>query len=334
MPGTAVYVNAPQVVVPVTVSFVNPNNVLTDPTAVQVAVTDPTGQTTSYVYSGDTDGLNVLFKTAVGKYEIDLRATDSGPLLPGLWNTVWVGSGGLVANGVQVTTGSFRVMPLDSLSGQQRWYVGLDEFKSRSATVSAQTGDDYEIGMAIQAATGWINRYCGTAFYRVTEPRTYALTNIYTLAIDQVVPGSITEFALDYDGDGTFGTLWQPGANYQVYRQASSYNANLAGIKRPDDFVEAILSGPNAVDGGQFFPFTWPFSHKDRVKITATWGWEEVPPEVTQACFMYAMYLYKAKDAPYGMIGSADLGTIHVQAPAGVVDLLRPFIFYRNRFGC
>lgn len=246
---------------------------------------------------------------------------------------MWVGSGGTVVNGVQVTTGSFRVMPLDSLAGQQRWYVGLEEFKSRSSSINAATADDYEIGMAIQAATGWINRYCGTAFYQVTEARTYPVRSIYSLPIDQVVPDSITEFALDYDGDGTFETLWTPGANYQVFREARSYNPTSAGIRRPDDFVECLLGGPYTVAGGQFFPFTWPFSHKDRVKITATWGWEEIPPEVTQACFQYATYLYKAKDSPYGMVGTPDLGTIHVQAPAGVVDLLRPYIFYRSRFG-
>ena len=307
------------------VTFINLAGAQADPSSVSCTVMSPVGVVTTYTYSSGS-GVNQIVKINTGNYSLTL----TGLTLDGLYSFTWVGTGNSVN---QVTAGSFRVISLSSLSGQQRWYCGLDEFKSRNSQLITNTADDYEISMAIQTASGWINRYCGTHFFQVAEARTYPVTDTYCLPIDQIVPGSITAFQLDYDGDGVFETNWTEGQNYQVMREGETYNQNYAGIYRPFDFVRVILGGPVTVAGGQFFPFVWPFTHNDRVKITGTWGWQQVPPEVTQACLIMATQLFKEKDSPWGVAGVGDMGLIRTSQSPFLIELLRPFINPRKKVG-
>jgi hypothetical protein len=257
------------------------------------------------------------------------------PAPAGLWNVTWVGVGGSVTAGAQVIPQSVRVLSLTALTGKQNWYAGLEELKSRlgESYLQANAADDYELTTALRTATGVINRYCGTHFNQITEARTFAALDIYHLPIDQVVPGSITAFNIDYDGDGIFETPWTEGQNYQVLREGLSYNVNDVGVPRPQDWVTVLLTGPGGVEGGQFLPFIWPFTHMDRVQIIATWGWAEVPPEISEACLLLATDYFKSKDAPFGIAGVADIGQVRVQQSPWVIDLLRPYIFPRKKFG-
>lgn len=334
MTNSPIYFDTADVVIPVTPPvFVNGNNMAVTPDSVTCVVTDPEENSTTYTYgSGEPGDLNAVYQVSTGKYELDLQPFSvETPPPPGLWHTTWVGSGGGVANSVQVNTTSFRVMGLSTLAGQNNFYCGLEELKSRLGVANSVTADDYEMTMAIKIATAYINRYCGTHFFRVTEARTFPVTNIYFLPIDQVVPGSITSFRIDVDGDGVFETPWTEGTNYQVYREGATYNQNYAGVDRPFDFVKVIMgTGPA---GGQFFPFVWPFTHDDRVQITATWGWKEIPPEVQHAALLLSVQLFKEKDSPWGVVGMSDLGAVRVQQSPWIVDLLRPFKNPRKTVG-
>ena len=321
------YANASEAVEVTPVTFFNLAGSSADPSSVTCVLVDPTGSATTYTYAAGS-GINEITKVATSDYALSV----DGLTTPGLYMFTWIGTGNMVQ---QVTPGTFRLVPLtDITTGKQNWYCGMEEFKSRNSISSLSTADDYEISAAIQVASGWINRYCGTHFYQVTEARTYAVWDIYSMPIDQIVPGSITAFQLDYDGDGVFETSWTEGTNYQVLREGETYNQNYAGIDRPFDFVRVILGGPTTVAGGQFFPFVWPFTHNDRVKITGTWGWQQVPPEVTQACLIMATQLFKEKDSPWGMAGVGDLGVIRTSQSPFLVELLRPYINPRHKVGC
>jgi hypothetical protein len=320
------YANANEAIEITPVSFFNLADVITDPASVTCVIVDPTGVPTTYTYAAGS-GINQIVKVSTGDYSLSV----DGLSTPGLYMFTWIGTGSGVQ---QVTPGTFRLVPItDVTTGMQNWYCGLDEFKSRNSIPLTNVADDYEISMAIQTASGWINRYCGTHFYQVAEARTYPVTDIYYLPIDQIVPGSITSFKIDYDGDGVFETAWTEGQNYQVYREGDTYNQNYAGIKRPFDFVKVIMGGPALTAGGGFFPFVWPFTHDDRVQITGTWGWQQIPPEVTQACLIMATQLFKEKDSPWGMAGVGDLGVIRTSQSPFLVELLRPFINPRKKVG-
>lgn len=49
-----------------------------------------------------------------------------------------------------------------------------------------------------------------------------------------------------------------------------------------------------------------------RVRVTARWGWPEVPQTIQEATLIQALRLYKRKDSPEGVLGSAEWGTVRV----------------------
>jgi hypothetical protein len=56
----------------------------------------------------------------------------------------------------------------------------------------------------------------------------------------------------------------------------------------------------------------WPAGAVDRVRVTARWGWPTVPAPITQAARLLAARLYRRKDSPEGVVGSADFGAVRV----------------------
>lgn len=54
------------------------------------------------------------------------------------------------------------------------------------------------------------------------------------------------------------------------------------------------------------------FLNSLEAQVTAQWGWPAVPTEVEQAALIQAMRLFKRKDSPEGVLGSAEWGTVRV----------------------
>jgi hypothetical protein len=49
-----------------------------------------------------------------------------------------------------------------------------------------------------------------------------------------------------------------------------------------------------------------------RVRVTARWGWPEVPDEIEQATLIQAARLFRRKDSPEGVTGSAEWGVVRL----------------------
>ncbi|MEU9888669.1 hypothetical protein [Sphaerisporangium sp. NPDC051011] len=56
---------------------------------------------------------------------------------------------------------------------------------------------------------------------------------------------------------------------------------------------------------------TWGFG-TTRVRVTARWGWPAVPDDIAQAALIQAARLYRRKDSPEGVAGSAEWGLIRL----------------------
>lgn len=68
----------------------------------------------------------------------------------------------------------------------------------------------------------------------------------------------------------------------------------------------------------------WP----RRVKITATFGWPEVPEDIIQAHLLQAMRLYRRKDSPEGIAGSAEWGLVRVpRVDPDVEEMIADYCF-------
>jgi hypothetical protein len=329
-----VYYNSPSegaAVVPVT--FTSLAGVVTDPASITCLVTDPTGASTTYNYL--TGPNNTITRSSAGNYALNI----TGLTTAGLYVTTWVGTGNNVQ---QISPYTFRLVPLSDVgTGMQFWYTGKEELKSRLNITDSTS--DYEMQLAIQAVTNWINSYCGRHFYQLTEARTYCPTNIWELPVDDIVstPAVVSgcQVKVDYDGDGIFETSWAQGVNYQLKlgtpgNSQDNYNVNAAGVPRPYTQLQVLMGTPGSNGaGGGWLPFTWPYTHLDRVQVTATWGWNTVPPAVSQASLLLCTDLFKSKDAPWGVAGTAETGLMRVQSNPWSVELLHDYVQTRRKIG-
>ena len=57
---------------------------------------------------------------------------------------------------------------------------------------------------------------------------------------------------------------------------------------------------------------SWGHGRGARVRVTARWGWPTVPEEVAQATLIQATRLFRRKDSPEGVTGSAEWGAIRL----------------------
>jgi hypothetical protein len=173
-------------------------------------------------------------------------------------------------------------------------------------------------------ANGLASHNCGQHFYRVTETRTFRPHNIWEINIDPVI--TVTALNVDTVGNGVFDQAWVQGVDYQLIVGHNEYNPNAFGVARPYRKVQVLQAG-------KWFPYTWPYSHLDRVQVVGTWGWPAVPPGVTQACLVLAAQWFKEKDAPFGVAGVSDFGVVRIQANPWVVEQLRPYIYTKRKVG-
>lgn len=326
------------------VQFLNAAGTATDPASVTCVITDPTGAVTAYTYGGSGPN-NTITRSATGSYALSV----TGLTVSGLYMFTWIGTGSGVQ---QVTPGTFRLVPLtDTGTGMQFWYTGLEELKSRinrlptGNNAASYHVDDYELQLAIQTVAGWINSYCGRHFYQITESRTFAPTDgIWEIGIDDLVstPSVAANVAvtLDYDGDGNYDVAWTQGVEYQlklarIGGTEDAYNINAAGVPRPYRAIQVLTGVPGQASpvGGGWFPWLWPFTYLNRVKVTGTWGWNTVPPAVQQASLMLCVDMFRTKDAFWGIGGSADTGLIKIGASPYIVELLKDYVLMKRKAG-
>ena len=264
------------------------NGVATDATLATLTITDPTGATST----------PSVTHVSTGTYSATVACT-----LTGVWLYKWVGTG----TASDVVEGTFTVTSID-----QTLYATVEELKSRLQITG--TADDFELTMAVQAASRSIDQICGRYFWRGTDTRTYVPQGIAQQSVDDLV--SVTTLKVDRDGDGVFEETWTPGTDYALtpFNSASS-----TGEQRP-------YTGFIIVNAARYLPFIWLWSHLDRIQITGVFGWPAVPPLVKQAALIAAADLFKLKDAAFGVAGISDLGVMRVQNNPMVYQMLGRYL--------
>jgi hypothetical protein len=314
MTATVLFDNVNQLAF-ITAVFHNVGGTAADPTAVTCIVTDPSGNSITHSYLGTAPA--DITKPLVGNYALSVSCVPNVAGVDGLWSFNFVGTGTTVIDNVQ--PGTFRVFapPTPNL------YCGLEELKDRLGITD--NTDNYAAEQAIQAASSWVNEYCGQHFFRVTETRTFVPKDLLYLSIDPLI--SNTALNVDTTGNGTFDQAWVLGTDYQLYLDEDSYNLNALGVQRPFKKVQVVQSG-------RWFPFLYPYAHLDRVQITGTWGWPSVPPGVAQATLVLASQWFKEKDAPFGVAGVSDFGIVRIQQNPWITEMLRPYINVKKKVGC
>lgn len=171
-------------------------------------------------------------------------------------------------------------------------YATLAQFKA--AVGITDSTDDSALQAVLDATDTLIDLYCDrkTGFGTASETRYYTAESYEYVLTDDLV--SITTLQTDDDANGTYETTWTSGTDYEL----APRNAALDGFPYTE------------IDTSVTWPRNFPKDVYLGVKVVGVFGFPSVPAAVTQAEIIQAGAVWNSRTAPFGVIGSADLGGI------------------------
>jgi hypothetical protein len=197
-------------------------------------------------------------------------------------------------------------------------YVTVEDFKAWVGL--GDTIDDATIAKALAAASGAIDKFCGTHFWMTAAgvQRKFDSCDPYRLRIDDAA--AVTEVATDPNSDGVFETVWA-AADFQLL----PLNPAAAPETLPFDEVRAV--------GTLTFPRVT--RRVGLIRVTGTWGWPAAPEAVEEATLLTANRLVKRKGSPEGVSGFDEFGVIRISSrdDPDAVRLLTPYRRSRRKGG-
>lgn len=181
---------------------------------------------------------------------------------------------------------------------------------------------DEELDEAINTACRAIDAYCHQRFIvdSAATAREFDVDRIdydtygrQVINVDSLQSGTITAVVSD-DGDtGTYGTTWTASTDYYTWPlNAINERGETCAITR------LVTTGTKTVRTSGYRP---PF------KVTAKWGWPAIPAPVKAAALEVAADLVKRREAPFGVAGFGEFGTVRISNDVlrRVVSLLAPY---------
>lgn len=189
-------------------------------------------------------------------------------------------------------------------------YGSVDALKKRLNIEVADTSRDDLLLSALGAASRGIERATGRRFWldpapvaRVYNPRRRLVREVdgELLLTDDI--GDVTGMVVETGS----GTSYTPVTDYETWPEnALADGKPVTGLLR--------IFGIWAVPGM-------------RIRITTRYGWPEDPDPVTEASLIQAARLYRRKDSPEGVTGSAEWGVVRVsRRDPDVWNLIEPYI--------
>ncbi|MET9965450.1 phage head-tail connector protein [Streptomyces sp. NPDC006356] len=189
-------------------------------------------------------------------------------------------------------------------------YATLDDLKAQMGIETDDTTRDALLTKALKSASRGIDRATGRRFWLddTLKTRTYRLEGRVfcerdgdVLLVDDV--GDVTGMVVESGSGGSFTAL----TDYETTPDnALADGYAITGLLRPNS--------------------TWGTS-ATRIRVTAKFGWPAVPDDIAQACLIQASRLYKRKDSPEGIIGSAEWGVRNLsRRDPDVWNLIEPYI--------
>ncbi|RSS51372.1 phage gp6-like head-tail connector protein [Streptomyces sp. WAC01280] len=188
-------------------------------------------------------------------------------------------------------------------------YGSVAALKERLNIEAADTSRDTLLASALAAASRAIDKATGRRFWlddvpaqRVFNPRGRVASQDDgdLLLVDDI--GSITGLIVELGSGGSYA----PVTGYET---------------SPDN----ALADGQAITGLLRVLGTWGTA-TTRVRITARFGWPAVPDAITEAALIQAARLYRRKDSPEGVTGSAEWGVVRLsRRDPDVWNLIEPY---------
>lgn len=178
-------------------------------------------------------------------------------------------------------------------------YLELDRFKEYLNIKPEKQEKNDLIMEAIKSASSEIEKHCNRQFQRSES----ATTRVYEPGTDgRIVVDdfwSTTGLVVEVDGndDGSFSTT-VPASDYELYPLNGVVDGQVGW-----PYYEILMTDRFAIPR---------FSRRrNTVRVTAKWGWQNVPEAVRQACVIVAHETFQLKDAPFGTAGMDQFGNIY-----------------------
>jgi uncharacterized phiE125 gp8 family phage protein len=182
-----------------------------------------------------------------------------------------------------------------------RDYTTVVTLKARMGI--ADSADDAILGACIAAASRHVEDYTGRVYYATTATKYYRAETEDVLFVDDLL--SVSAMATD-DGNRTYPHTWS----------ATDYDLE------PDNSTpyQRIRIAPTGTK-------SWPIGLAKGVRIIGSWGYStKAPSAIEEAVLLLASRLFKRKDAPFGVAGTVEAGTIALpRIDPDVRMLLEPF---------
>lgn len=184
--------------------------------------------------------------------------------------------------------------------------------------VRAELGDDGEtlplplLEKAINAASRAVDDWTGRRFWvdESVSARRYRADGPYVAEVDDIstTTGLIVE--TDPSADGSWSTTWTLDDDFELEPEHAEAGGGASAWWR----LVAV--------GGLRFPS----ARRRTLRVTAAWGWSEVPPQIEEATILRSVALFKRKESPYGVADFGEFGPVRItRKDPDVMDLLRPF---------
>ena len=143
-----------------------------------------------------------------------------------------------------------------------------------------------------------IDRYCRRHFWQsaAATARYFTAVSPSVLSLDDIASSSGLTVYTDEDGDHAYENTWAT-TDYDL----EPYNA--AEVYFPFTRIAVAPRGNYAL----------PVRVPKGVKVTATWGWPEVPDGIREVALLEAARLWAQGKSPSGVVASPDVGSFMVE---------------------
>lgn len=235
---------------------------------------------------------------------------------------------GTVDGGIVEGNEFFSVVPPGSVAGPAS-YATLTELKDYVRI--DDNADDAVLQLALDSASETIDAHCQQRFQPEAVPTARYFTAVrgdptpirrgyywappphpwHALEVDVDPISSVNdlEVAVDRNDDGVFEEVWVRDTDFRLV----PYNA---APDKPWNRLHAL--------GTRNFP-----TREHAVRVTARFGWPQVPASVRQACLIQASRFFIRRSSPFGIAGSPMTGGSELRLLSrldpDVEALLRPY---------
>ena len=191
-------------------------------------------------------------------------------------------------------------------------YATLADLKAQMGIENSDTSRDALLTKALKSASRGIDRATGRRFWLDDT----ATTRTYRLEARIVCERDGDVLLVDDIGDTTGMVVASGTTGGSTFTALTGYETTPDNALADGYAITGLLK-PHGVWG----------TTSTRIRITAKFGWPVVPDDIAQACLIQASRLYKRKDSPEGIIGSAEWGVRNLsRRDPDVWALIEPYV--------